>query len=63
MDQESSVRLVMVEKEIDEIGQVGRPRRQTGNGLKLKEIENGIGNVGRGRGRWTTGSPNVEANG
>jgi hypothetical protein len=54
---------MMVEKEIDEIGRMGRSKKQNKNALKSKTIEDGIGNVGRTRGIWMTESRNVEADG
>jgi succinyl-CoA synthetase beta subunit len=38
-------------------------RKQNGDGVKLTKLEDGIGNVGRGRGMLMTGPRNVEANG
>jgi hypothetical protein len=50
----------MVEKEIDEIGQMGRLTKQNEDGVKSRKVEDGIGNVGRGCGIWMTASRNVE---
>jgi hypothetical protein len=52
-----------VEREIDEIGQMKRSEKQQEDGIKLKNVEDGIGNVGRTRGIWMTESRNVEAGG
>jgi hypothetical protein len=49
----------MVEKEIDETEQMGRSGKQNEEGVKLRKVEDGIGNVGGGRGRWMTGLRNV----
>jgi hypothetical protein len=53
----------MVEKEIDEISGMERLRKQDEDGIKSGKIEDRIGKVGRGRGRWMIESGNVEADG
>jgi hypothetical protein len=53
----------MVEKCIDEIKRMEKPRKQNENGAKLMKVEEGIGNVGRSRGISIPGSRNAEANG
>jgi hypothetical protein len=40
----------MVEKQIDEIGRMGRSKKQKEDGMKSRKVENGIGDVGRTRG-------------
>jgi hypothetical protein len=54
---------MMVEKENDEIGQMGRSKKQNENVVILKNVEDGIGNIGRTRGIWMTEWRNVEADG
>jgi hypothetical protein len=39
-----------------------RSRKENEDGVKSMKIEDGIENVGRGRGIWVTGSRNVEVN-
>jgi hypothetical protein len=53
----------MVEKEIEEIWRIRRLKKHNEDGVKSRKAEDGIGSVGRGRGRRMTGSRNVEANG
>jgi hypothetical protein len=48
-------------KKIDEVGRMARSRKQNKDRVKSKKFEDGTGNLGRGRGRWTAGSRNVEA--
>jgi hypothetical protein len=43
---------MMVEKGIDEIGRIGRSKKQKEGGMKSRKVENVIGNVGRTRGIW-----------
>jgi hypothetical protein len=52
-----------VEKDIDEIRRMRRPRKQNEDAAKSKKVEDGIGNVGRGRRIWMTGSQNIEVDG
>jgi hypothetical protein len=52
---------MMVEKEIDEIGRMGRSKKQKEYGMKSRTIEDGIGDVGKTRGIWMTELRNVEA--
>jgi hypothetical protein len=40
-----------------------RPRKQNHDAVKPMKVDDGIGNVGRGRGISMTGSRNVEVNG
>jgi hypothetical protein len=54
---------MMLEKEIDEIGRMGRSKKQNENVMKSKKVGDGIGHVGRTRGIWMTESRNVEADG
>jgi hypothetical protein len=54
---------MIIEKRIDEIGPMGRSEKQNENGMKSRSFEDGLGKVGRGRGRWKTGSRNVEVDG
>jgi hypothetical protein len=51
---------MMVEKEIEEIGRMGKLRKQNEDDVKSRKVEGGTRNVGRGRGRWMTGSKNVK---
>jgi hypothetical protein len=51
----------MVEKEIDEVGTMGRSKKPNENVVKSKKVEDEIGNVGRTGGIWMAGSRNVEA--
>jgi hypothetical protein len=53
----------MVEKAIDEIGWMGRSKKQKEDGMKFRKSEDGIRNIGRTRGIWMTESRNVEADG
>jgi hypothetical protein len=39
---------------------MGKLRKHNKDGMKSKKTEGGIEKVGRGRGRWITGSRNVE---
>jgi hypothetical protein len=55
--------LIMVEKWINEIGRMDRSGKQNKDGVKSRKVEDGIGNVGRGRGIPVMGSRNVEPNG
>jgi hypothetical protein len=41
----------MVEKEIDEIERMGKSSKRKEDGVNSKKFEDGIGKVGRGRGR------------
>jgi hypothetical protein len=50
-------------KPIDEIGRMGRSKKQKEDVMNSKKVEVGIGNVGRTRGMWTMESRNVEADG
>jgi hypothetical protein len=43
--------LMIVVKEIDEIGRMGRSKKRNEDGVKSREVEDGIGKVGRVRGR------------
>jgi hypothetical protein len=52
-----------VEKEIDEIGRMGRSKKQNENMVKSMKVEEGIGNVGRTSGIWMTKTSNIEADG
>jgi hypothetical protein len=54
---------MMVEKETDEIGRMGRLKKQGKDGMKSRKGKAGIEKVGRGRGRWMTRPRNVEADG
>jgi hypothetical protein len=54
---------MMVEKEVNEIGGMGRSKKQSEDGVKSRKAEDWIGNIGRGCGIWMTGSQNVEADG
>jgi hypothetical protein len=38
-------------------------KMQNENGVKVRKVEDGIGKVGRGRGRWMTGLENAETDG
>jgi hypothetical protein len=40
---------MMAENEIDEIGWMGRSKKQKEDGMKSRKVEDGIGNVGRTR--------------
>jgi hypothetical protein len=50
-----------VEKEIDEIGQMGRSKKQNENMVTSRKVEEGTGNIGRTRGIRMTESSNIEA--
>jgi hypothetical protein len=54
-------RSTAVENEIDEIGWMGRSKKQNENVVKLRKVENGTGNVGRTRGIRMTELRNIEA--
>jgi hypothetical protein len=56
-------RSIMAKKRIDGIEWMERSRKQNKHAVKSMKVENGIGNVGRGRGIAMTGSRNVEAKG
>jgi hypothetical protein len=53
----------MAEKEMHEIGQMGRSKKQNRGGLKSRKVEEGIEKVRKGRGKWRMGSGNVETDG
>jgi hypothetical protein len=45
---------MIIEKEIDEIGRMGRAKKHNENVVKSMKVEEGIGNAGRTRGIWMT---------
>jgi hypothetical protein len=53
----------MVEEKINEIGRMGRSRKQKEDGMESRKAENEIGNAERTRGTWMRESRNVEAHG
>jgi hypothetical protein len=53
---------MMVEKEIGEIGRMGRLKKQKEDGMKSRKVEDGIGNIRRTHGIWKKESRNVDAN-